>query len=344
MSAALPMSLPLEQDAEFNEVVDADGAIEIRGRPFIRSEILASDPIAYREALAEFREEQLRELLEVSTERFPYPIAHCLYRYLNSSESENQRLQFLKDTWEALIAVTFAIGVAEARRRAQPISVTTDRVRDFTRYLDSRNIRDRLEVLRVTATADPPLPVLGSIIDDEMIAQMIALNQRRNEDFLHLATLNERQSTSLILDVEPELLAILRRARRLEFVELARFRGPAARRGEYRFEIFRGHSSGRRIEARGLSEAQLSAVGQPASADVLALCPDDVILLSPVLVWREGRGHRSELAYMKKRSVIENRCVFTFEVFGDAEEFEDDAPALANDLESMKRLYVQGES
>lgn len=334
--------VPLERAYDFDEMVDADGPVEIRGQPFVRSEILASDPIAYRDALTEYREEQLRDLLECGTERFPHPIAHCLYRYLNSAESENQRLQFLKDTWEALIAVMNALGIAEARSREVQLRVEGDKIRDFTRYLDSRNIRDRLEVLRVTVGKEPSLPLVGSIIDSETVDQMIALNQLRNEDLAHLATLNDRQSTELILKVEPELLGILRKARDLEAVELARFLGPGVRRGEYKLEIFRGHGSSRRIESRRLSAHQAATMGRQGSSDVLALFGDQALPLSPMIVWREGKGHRSELAHMKKRSVVDNRSVFTFEVFGDAEEFEDDSPALAEDLASIKRIYVQG--
>jgi len=330
---------PLERDADFDEAVDSDGPVVIRGRSFSRSEILASDVVAYREALEEYREEQLAELLEAGTERFPHPIAHCLYRYLYSAQTENQRLQFLKDTWESFIAVVFALAVAEVRSHGARVPVASGKARDVRAYIHSRNIRDRLEVLRTTVDVVPDLPILQSLVDAETIANMIALNQRRNEELAHVGTLNERQSTSLILDVEPEVLAIFRKARALENADIARYLGPAPQRGLHKLEVFRGHSSSRRIEVRPLPSSQAALLGQYSPTDVLAICGDRVLALSPVIVWREGRGHRSELAFMKKKRVDGTRAVFMFEVFGDAEEFESDVPELQQDLDAIKRLY-----
>ena len=62
-----PTASLLERDPEFDEAVDAEGQLVIRGRSFVRSEVLASDAFAYKEALEEYREEQLAELLEAGT-------------------------------------------------------------------------------------------------------------------------------------------------------------------------------------------------------------------------------------------------------------------------------------
>jgi len=332
----------LERDREFDEVVDSEGPIEIRGQPFIRSEVLASDPVAYRQALEEYREERLELLLEAGTERFPHPIAHCLYRYLNSAQTDNERLQFLKDTWEALISVIFSLTVSEVRKRGQPVSITTDQIRDFRRYIDSQSIRHRLEVVRLTYEAEVDLPLLRSIIAPQAVLQMIELNQRRNEDFAHMGTLNERQSASLVSEIEPEVLAILKQTSQLEGIELVRHLGPTRKRSENRFELFVGHGSTRRIELRSLSAEQAVALALTSREDVLALCGGTILPLTPTIVWREGRGHRSELAFLKKRRVEGEQSIFTFEVYGDAVEFESDATELLQDLNAVKALYQTG--
>jgi hypothetical protein len=62
-----------------------------------------------------------------------------------------------------------------------------------------------------------------------------------------------------------------------------------------------------------------------------------------MIVMRDGRGHRSELAFMKKRRVESQRIIFTFESFGVAEEFELESPDLASDLEAVRVCFTQGE-
>jgi hypothetical protein len=335
---------PSERDADFDEAVDTDGPIEIRGQLFVRSNVLASDSAAYREALEEYREQQLAELIETATEQFPHPVAHCFFRYLNSAQSDNQRLQFLKDAWEALIAVIFAVAAGEVRYREKVITVVTQKTRGVRGYIESRNIRDRLEVLRVTENqARSSLPIVSALADSVMVERMIELNKLRNEDFAHLATLNEGQSRALTREIEPDVLAILRKAEGLAGIELIRYLGPTDKRGHHRLEVFTGHNSTRRIEVRELSPSVVAALSQRTQSEVLLLRGDEVFSLSPLIVWREGRGHRSELAFMKKKRVEGTRCVFTFEIFGDAEEFESDAHELLQDLNAIKTLYDTAE-
>lgn len=339
LASSPAIASPLERDAEFDEAVDAEGPLELRGKPFVRSDVLASDPIAYREALAEYREARQAELLDLATDRFPYPVAHCLYRYLHSAETENQRLQFLKDTWEALVHVCFALTVAEVRRVAAIVCIETDQVRDFRTYLDSRSLRHRLEVLRHTLLAAPDLPLTASIIERDALERMIELNQHRNEDFAHLGTLNERQSRALIEVVEPEVLAVLRSAQQLANVEFVRYLGPGSQRGQQKLEVFTGHSPNRRVQPRSMTPAQAALLHSCTQREVTALWGDALLRLSPMIVWREGRGYTSQLAFLKKRRVVDRQNVFTFEIFGDADEFDDDASVLMEDLAAIKNLY-----
>jgi hypothetical protein len=341
MPADVTPSTP-DRDDEFDDFVDGDGPVTICGKEFVRSEILASDMESYREALAEWREQQRADLLDTATDRFPHPIAHCVYRFINSARTENERLQFLKDTWEAVIALTFALTTAEIRECGKQIEVKTEKARDFKRHLDSQNIRDRLEVIRVAYDSPVDLPLLRSIVSHKTIQQMIELNTRRNEDFAHLGTLSERRSAELVTELEPEVVSLLRALQPLQAIELVRFEGPG-KRGEGRFETFMGHASTRTITARPLSSRAGAAVVGRSREEVLVIHGDHVIALSPMIVMRDGRGHRSELAFMKKRRVENGRSVLTFESFGVAEEFELDTPELAGDLDALKALFKQGE-
>ncbi|KYF49115.1 hypothetical protein BE08_43070 [Sorangium cellulosum] len=330
---------PLVRDDGFDEYINADGPVVIAGREFLRSNILASDEDYYREALLEWRQEQLDELLETATERFPHPIAHCLYRYLNSARTENERLQFLKDTWESIIEFVYALTLAEVRARESKIAVTATKTRDFRRYLDSRNVRDRLEVVCVVYESSVDLPLLRSTVSRTAVERMIRLNAHRNEDFAHLGTLSDRQSSALIAELEPEVYSVLREVSALERVEIVRFDRPGPRRAEGVFETFLGHASTRTVETRVMSPQIAAALIQRSSNDVFLKSGEELFPLSPIIVWRDARGHRSELAFMKKRRVERGHSIFTFEAFGVAEEFEDDSAELVADLDAIKALF-----
>jgi hypothetical protein len=338
----VPADPDLERDRDFDDSVDEEEAVLICGREFLRSEILALYPALYREALAEWRERQRTELLDDVVDRFPQPIAHCLYRFLNSWRTQNERLQFLKDTWEAIIAVVFALTAAEVRVRGAKICVTTDKVRDFKRYVDSQNIRDRLEVVRVSLDASVEPSLLRSVLTEQIIKQLIDLNERRNMDFAHISTLTESKAAELVGELEPQVVSILDALAALKDIDMVRYEGPG-KRGEGRFETFKGHASTRTITARALSRPAASAIAGRSKEEVFLLRDDDALPLSPMIVVRDGRGHRSELAFMKKRRVEDARTVFTFETFGVPEEFESDAADLQADLDAVKVCFVQGE-
>ncbi|WP_437815138.1 hypothetical protein [Sorangium sp. So ce1078] len=329
----------LVRDDGFDDYINADGPVVIAGREFLRSNILASDPDYYKEALLEWRQEQLDELLETATERFPHPIAHCLYRYRNSALSENERLQFLKDTWESIIAFIYALTLAEVRARGNKITVTSAKTRDFRRYIDSHNVRERLEVVCVAYESSVDLPLLRSIVSRTAVDRMIRLNAHRNEDFAHLGTLNERQSSALITELEPDVYSVLREVSTLEQVEIVRFDRPGRKQAEGVFETFLGHASTRTVERRVMSPQMAAAFIQRSANDVFLKSGEEVFLLSPIIVKRDAKGHRSELAFMKKRRVESGHSIFTFEAFGVAEEFEDDSAELAADLDTIKALF-----
>lgn len=338
----MPPDPDFQRDADFNDFLDEEGPVDICGRTFLRSELLALYPAFYREALAEWREQQRTELLDDAVDRFPQPIAHCLYRFLNSWRTQNERLQFLKDTWEAIIAVAFALAAAQVRVGGDRICVTTDRVRDFKRYVDSQNIRDRLEVVRVSLAASAEASLLRSVLTEQVVEQLIELNERRNMDFAHISTLTESRSAELVGELEPQVVSILDALEAFKGIDMVRYEGPG-KRGEGRFETFKGHASTRTIIARALSRPAASAIAGRSKDEVFVLRDDDALPLSPMIVVRDGRGHRSELAFMKKRRVEDARAIFVFETFGVPEEFESDVVDLQTDLDALKSCFVQGE-
>src|SRR5687767_3493388 len=92
--------------ARFDEALDADvaGSIEvktaekkifIRGKPFSVSDILATDPDAYAEAVDDWLADSRTEFRETIVARFPYPIAHHFFLSDQAYDSENSRLQHL---------------------------------------------------------------------------------------------------------------------------------------------------------------------------------------------------------------------------------------------------------
>jgi hypothetical protein len=344
-SSASTSSLPaLERDARFDEDLDAEGAIEVAGSLFAPSEVLARlDPLAYGTARDLFRKARRADAPQIATQEYPYPIAHCTFRFLRGWETQNKRAQFLKDTWEALIAVVFALALAELRSVGQKVTVKTDKVRNFRRHLDSWNIRDHLEVLAVTARSPVSLPFFHALGGEQIVEGLIALNQRRHESLAHLGTLNETRSRELVDELWPDVVSILDAASPLGDLELIRYVGPTEPRGYHRLEVFRGHASTQTFDDRKLASLQAAALASRSRTELFAMLRDQVLPLSPMLRWREARGSQSDIGFFKKRSIRAGRSVFSFEVFGTSECFETDDPALQEDLDAIKSLFVQGE-
>lgn len=195
----------------------------------------------------------------------------------------------------------------------------------------------RLEVVRVVHEKCPQewffkrfelakaLPLLGS------------LNRARNEGLAHKGTLNQKRAEALIDELEPQLEEVLRcLSEGVAHFELVRDCGKSAKRGCWCLESFKGPHSTRTLINRPLSEDVIKTMALFHRDEVLALWPGQVFSLSPFILWKQGDGHCSELAFFKKEDG--QRC--EYEMFDDASEHHSSEPKLQTELDVLRKLVV----
>lgn len=321
------------------QVSQQDGKILIRGKPFSASDILASDPDAYDEAVHEWSADSRAAFRETVASRFPYPIAYHFFLCDQGYDNENSRLQHLKDTWEATISVVFAMLLGEARA-ADLEEIAAPGVK--REYLRSQTVRERIAV--VEALRGWAFDELASarLLEARAIENMIELNRLRNQEFLHLATLNETQSRALAERAEPLLMELLESLEDLQEVRLLRFDKLRAG-GKLRAELVVGSNSVHRYEDVPLTVAQRQTITGHDNAvnEVWVLHGDRVYSLSPYLVFRlRPKGRKTDLAYFKKSTGEGPARRFTYEIVGESEEFELQEPHLLADLDDIRRRFV----
>lgn len=321
------------------QISQADGKILVCGKPFSVSDILASDPDAYDEAVDEWRVASSAEFRQTIIDRFPYPIAHHFFVSDRGYDNENSRLQHLKDTWEATISVVFAMLLGEARA-ADLEDIAAPGIK--REYLRSQTVRERIAVIEALRKYAFDVLATARMVQPRAIECMLELNRIRNEEFLHLATLNEPQSRALAERAASLLLEILESLKDLQDVQFLRFdklRGA----GKIRAECFVGASPVHRYDDVALTaqQRQTIAAHENAASEVWVLHGELLYSLSPYLIFRPRlTGRRTDLAYFKKSSGDGSSRVFTYEVIGESEEFPLADVHLLADLNDIKRRFV----
>lgn len=109
-----------EECQRFNDLLDVEGSVDIAGIAFQRSRILyelASN--TYYDAFNEFKEQEFQDLQQAVFDTYPACIAYN-YRLSERGEGANdpvRKLLHLKDTWESIVYILFALVMGEVRFR-----------------------------------------------------------------------------------------------------------------------------------------------------------------------------------------------------------------------------------
>ena len=179
-----PASVTFDGNREFNQYLDeTNGDIEIQGLQYRSSEVLYRlDYDAYRDLLVDFRQVQTAQLMESVVGAFPTPIALAFRRSQRGAQNANQKVLYLRDTWEALINSLFAIAMGELRVRGshRPLSIN-NRV-PSRRDLLSDRLALRLdfieEVLRLAEEQSEPW-LVSTFASEEAVPRLRELNRLR---------------------------------------------------------------------------------------------------------------------------------------------------------------------
>jgi hypothetical protein len=308
-----------EANPDFNAYLDdEEGLVEVAGTTWEASRVLHTmEPKTYAAALADYREREREDLLDSICDDYPTPIAYHFYRYRHSAENARQRLDFLRDTWEAAIKVLHAVVVADCLRAGVRLAdADVNRKTLFSEKLAARlttidRVLRHLEAQSVTCACVGHLPV-------DVIERMRDLNQHRN-GYSHSAAMSEQEAARIIGEIEDEVVGVLKDLEWLKLVTLARYMGAGNGALFIRVETFSGFSMTRHIETMQLSaEAMAACAAVLDSEHVVAFIDNTPLNLRPFIHFVPSvSGHQSKLAVYKQRRAPDGNRVVQYDVMDE---------------------------
>ncbi len=333
--------LRYDDNPEFNEYVDSDygDMIEIAGCSLVPSQVLFyTDIEAYKTALQDFRAQIKDKLITTVTREFPSPIAYNFYRMMMGYENKLQRLHYMRDSWESLINLSFALAVCELVNGGHDTEVFHYRLSK----LFSDSLSDRLDLINALAehlerTGDSPtiLPVQAI----EAVHDMRQLNRIRNE-FSHIGALSEVQADNQYAEHIDEVMLLFERMEGLKDVLLLQFTSHSRDPLAPRFEVFRGESTTRTYEHIPFTmDEHANASRQFRVGAVAAKITGKLASLSPMIICRpDSSGHNTKLYFYKRKRGSSPTWKFEYECFSDSEVIEVDQAECTDEIEIIREL------
>lgn len=335
ISGSHDRAVPFEANNDFNEELDKLYTVEIASFTFRASQVLQTmDPEGYRLALQDFRQQRLENFKEVISNQFPAPVAYHFYRTEWGYENDIQRLHCLRDVWESLVYVLYALVIGEFRCAHIPLQTS----RGTMEHLLSNTMNDKLgtitDLLNFASNQGYDL-ACSALIDVEIIEKIRELNRVRN-GFSHSAAISEEQARQLFDVYYDQVLSILQQVEALGNVTLIRFAGYGRQPREYRFETFVGHAMTRTYLKQNLSQDQYNACVDYLHPDnILALFKDRIYSVSPFLHFvSRDEGHQTRLCFYKTR----RGGHFHYEVLGEVREQPFQQAVFANEVNELQAL------
>jgi hypothetical protein len=337
-TAAPSAGIRYEDNEEFNRSLDEehDDVITIAGETFRPSEILfRMAPEKYRIALSEFEDQQFEDFKERVCEEFPAPIAHCFRRFECGYDHQQQRLDLLRDTWEAIINLLFALAVGEAR--ARKLSLAGHPVfRQKSLFTDK--MAERISIVEwiidLAAQRGATLNI-ARILPAGTLQQIRELNRARN-GFAHRSAMSDRQVQTAIDECLGDVLEVLELMEDLAEVHLIRFQR-SENGTTIRHECFNGHNRTRTFGELELTPEQFCALRGVLNCDhILAVVPPDAVFsLRPFIHYDDPHGHQTDLCVFKQRG----SAVWSYEVCGESRKIEFESSTFQQDRDELNNLF-----
>lgn len=243
----------------FNESLDEDckieanGQVKVGGTQFQPSRILYEmEPIGYAEAYQDFLNSEYERIKDVVYNQYPSCIA---YNFRLSEKGEGaadpvRKLLHLKDTWESIVFVLYAIVWGEIRHkgidlRAAQVFVSNGAngnpvYETFnTRKLISDALKTKIQNLKavIELSRANALGLKCEEIEPELLDKLLALQDIRN-DISHHTTPTREEAETELLQVIPLFKEMLMMTEFLAECKILRFESFASR---CRCEEFNGH-------------------------------------------------------------------------------------------------------
>ncbi|MCK5343295.1 MAG: hypothetical protein KAR20_07815 [Candidatus Heimdallarchaeota archaeon] len=296
----------------FNEWLDEDGEVTIANVPFQRSRILFDmETAVYKQALNEFLEQDFEDLKQFVFDYYPSCIAYNL-RLSEKGEGSSdpvRKLLHLKDTWESIVFVLYALVMGEIRSKCinlkavkvfvshdssgNPLygNLNTDRILSDAIKQKIQNIKGIVQYARANSVG-----FKCEEIDIGLLNDLLQLQDIRN-DISHHAAPTREQAEIELKQVSPIFRDMLTKTRFFVDCKILRFEIYSS---ALRCEAFNGHSLNKEYDDINLPADQTSFIIGLGQEQLFVLWNNECFSLSPFLHYeRDSTGHESYLCFYK---------------------------------------------
>lgn len=296
----------------FNESLDDEGEVTIANIPFQRSRILFELAYTtYKDAYDEFLEQEFDDLKQTVFDYYPACVA---YNYRLSERGEGaddpvRKLLHLKDTWESIVFVLYALVMGEIRHKVIDLktaqhfvsldphgnpryaSFNTEKILSDALKHKIQNIKGIILHGKTNRLGFKFEEIDGSLCDD-----LLSLQDIRNDISHHTAPTRE-QAESELQQVSPIFREMLTKTRFLENCKILRFESFSS---TCKCEAFNGHFLNREYESPTFTEPQKAYVLGLGLEQLFVVWDSECFSLSPFLHFdRDATGHESYLCFFK---------------------------------------------
>ncbi|MCB0198026.1 MAG: hypothetical protein KDJ65_39150 [Anaerolineae bacterium] len=296
----------------FNESLDQEGDIKIAGFPFAPSRILFEmDTELYELVFAEFTQQDFEDLKQIVFDYYPACIAYN-FRLSEKGEGSSdpvRKLLHLKDCWEAIVFVLYALVMGEVRHKqvnlkAAQVFVSHDTAGNpvFASFNTSKLLSDAIKqkiqnikgIIQFCKTNQ--LGFKCEEIDESLLDDLLQLQDIRNDISHHTAPTRE-QAEAELTQVIPIFQEMLTKTRFLENCKIMRFENYSSK---CRCEIFNGHALNREFDDFTFSATQNAYVLSLGQEQLFVQWDSEYFSLSPFLHFeKDVTGHESYICFYK---------------------------------------------
>lgn len=328
------------------------GDFQVSGETFHAADVLkALASETYRVARADSDERYLEDLAEMVLTDYPSPIALAFNAFKFGSTRPLTRLGFMRDTWEAIVAVLYSVLLSECA--AKNVRLHEALVRDGPKNAP-RQIRnadlccDRIStrlgciegVLIYARLSAQPLHAI-QVVPVEVVGEMRRLNDTRNE-FSHEQTKSDKQADEIIEECEPDLINVLDDVRGLRDIQFCRVHGISHRTpNAIEVERLMGSASTRRIVDLPVQPAAIgtaASLKQSGQLDPVCIhCDGELYVASPHLYCADDEsGHQTRVLLLKQVRAQDGKA--RLEILGQSRTMEFDLDRVQPDLDRLRLL------
>lgn len=287
----------------FNDSLDEGGEITIAGYSALPSYILSElDPLAYAEAYEEFNAQNFQELQDLVFNHYPSIIA---YNYRRSEKSDDasdaiKKLLLLKDTWESIAFVIYAIVLGEIRYK----SINIQGCRIFEKVVFSADrllsnaIKTKIQNIKaiINYSVSNNLGLKCEEISLVLLEKLLKLQDIRN-NISHHAMPTKEEAELELRSVTPLFKELLEETRFFENCEILRFENFS--KSQFKCEVFKGHALNKEFEFHKFEKFK-SYIMTLGEETIFIKWDQEVFSLSPFLHFKkDSKGHETYLSFFK---------------------------------------------